>query len=91
MTKWNQLQHQADELSGEQIGRDVWSLSEDPRFPSLLALIDDVRTTRLAVGSGVQSSSDHGTLAHCMGGVDAIDELERRLQSMVEPPPEEKS
>jgi hypothetical protein len=89
MTKWNQLRHQADEKSGEEIERDMWSLSEDPRFPSLLALLADVRSTRLTQGSGVASANDHGVLAHCLGSVDAIDELEARLKIMVEPPPKE--
>lgn len=90
MSKWTELRQQADALSGAEIERNVWSLGADPRFPSLLALIADVRTTRLLHGSGVTTASDHGVLAHCMGAVDAIDELERRLQTMLEPPAEEK-
>lgn len=91
MTKWTGLRQQADVLNGQEIERNVWSLAEDPRFPSLLALLADVRVTRLAFGSGISSASDHGALAHCMGAVDAIDELERRLQSMIEPPEKEES
>lgn len=91
MSKWTELRQAADVLSGQEIERNVWSLSEDPRFPSLLALLADVRVTRLQLGSGISSASDHGQLAHCMGGVDAIDEVERRLQMMVEPAKEEKT
>lgn len=88
--KWNDVRLAAAQLSGERIERDVWSLSEDPRFPAIVALIEDARFTRLAQGSSVTAASDHGTLAHCMGAVDVIDELERRLQTMIEPPAEEK-
>lgn len=91
MDKWKQLRRTADTMSGPEIERNIWSISEDPRFPAVIALLTDVRFTRLANGSGVAAASDHGLLAHCMGGVEAIDELERRMQGMVELPAEEKA
>lgn len=73
-------------MPGEQIERDVWSLSEDPRFAAVVAVINDVRFARLAGGTNPASASDHGVLAHHMGAVDALDELSRRLEGMIEPP-----
>ena len=89
MGKWTELRHKADGLAGEQMERDIWSMAEHPGMPALVALINDVRFARLAAGTSAAAASDHGTLAHCMGAVDAIDELERRLQSFIEPPPRE--
>lgn len=88
MSKWRNLQQAADLAVGPQIERDVWSLSEDPRFAAVLAVIKDVQFTRLAGGTNPASASDHGVLAHHMGAVDALDELMRRLEGMVEPPPD---
>jgi len=84
-TRWTQLRRLADSMSGAQIERDVWSLSEDARFPALLAVMDDVRKDRLTQGSAVNVAGDHGALAHCMGAIDAIDELQRRLEGMLTP------
>lgn len=84
--KWNELQLKAVQLSGETVQRDIWALADDPRFPAVIALLDDARTERLAQGSSVSAACDHGGLAHCMGAVDVIDEVKRRLQGMIEPP-----
>ena len=88
MSKWTQIQQAADQMAGQQIERDVWSLSDDPRFAAVIALINDVRFNRLTGGTNPATASDHGVLAHHMGAVDALDELERRLQSMTEAPAE---
>jgi len=85
--KWRTLRARADALPGAQVERDIWSLSDDPRFPAVVALLADVRYGRLVQGSSVTTAGDHGTMAHCMGAVDAIDEVERRLQAMLEPMP----
>ena len=89
MSKWTQLQHAADLLPGEKIPRDIWALGEHPSMPALLALLNDVRFARMAQGASGATAADHGILAHCMGAVDAIDEIQRRLESMIEPPPAE--
>lgn len=78
------LQTAADQLRGENVSRDIWALANDPRFPAVLALLDDVRKTRLAQGSAVDAAGNHGILAHSMGAVDAVDEIKLRIQTMIE-------
>lgn len=89
MTKWNKLQSDAALLTGPRIEQDIWSLSDDPRFPAVLALLDDARKVRLKQGCGPDAADHHGTIAHAMGAVDVLDEIELRLQTMIEPPPKE--
>jgi len=84
------LQMAADQLPGEHVARDIWALASDPRFPAVVALLDDVRKTRLAQGCGAAESNNHGVLAHAMGSVDAVDEIKARIQTLIEPPAEEK-
>lgn len=62
---------------------DLAMLLMDPRFGEVHELIKSVREELVAHMSNPSVSEHHGLLAHDAGGVDALDQLIKRMEQAV--------
>lgn len=63
---------------------DLAMLLMDPRFLEVKELIKSVREELIAHMSDPSTSEHHGILAHDAGGVDALDQLAKRMDQVIE-------
>jgi|TARA_Y100000310_G_scaffold89792_2_gene86887 hypothetical protein len=63
---------------------DLAMLIMDPRFSEVHELIKSVREELIIHMSSPSASEHHGLLAHDAGGIDALDQLVKRMEQVVE-------
>jgi hypothetical protein len=62
---------------------DLAILIMDPRFKEVHELITSVREELIVHMSNPSTSEHHGLLAHDAGGIDALDQLGKRMEQVV--------
>jgi hypothetical protein len=63
---------------------DLKTLITDPRFEAMRNLLDEVKEELVSHVSHQATAQDHGSLAHSAGGVDCINQINGRLQAIVD-------
>jgi|TARA_R100001530_G_scaffold11670_2_gene11179 hypothetical protein len=63
---------------------DLAMLLLDPRFSAVHELINSVREELIMHMSDPAASEHHGLLAHDAGGIDALDQLRKRMEQVIE-------
>lgn len=63
---------------------DLAMILMDPRFSEVRGLINNVREELIVHMSNPSTSEHHGTLAHDAGGIDALDQLTKRMDQILE-------
>jgi len=63
---------------------DLKTLITDPRFAAMRNLLDEIKEELVTHVSHQATAQDHGSLAHSAGGVDCINQINGRLQAIVD-------
>ncbi len=83
---YNELQSQANRLTGEQIAAQMRSLAASPHFPALIAWLDRYGDDWAATMTNQALAKDHGKLAHAAGSTYALNLLRQSLRTLVDKP-----
>lgn len=59
------------------------SLAADPRFASVVGLIDELRESYVTAGSKQSMAEFHGCLAHCMGSIEGLRMVLQQLKGVM--------
>lgn len=78
------LQAAARAMGQKEIEQALFSLADDPRFPAVLALMQQHRESYIVSGTQQSFANHHGPLAHNNGSIFALDTLRDAIRARVE-------
>lgn len=84
--KYAELLEIARRLSPEERTANLRGLVLDPRFAAVIALIESLREAFVQSGSAQKMAPHHGSLAHCMGSIHALEYLAGQIKQISDAP-----
>ena len=85
--KYSELIRAGREMTAEGKATNLRSLATDPRFPAVVALIEDARVEFTKAFADQKIAAYHGPLAHTAGSLYALDYLEGLLRQQADAKP----
>ncbi len=84
---WTEAKTAAAGMTAEEMNTALLALAGDPRFPALLALIEQLRRDTIACGCQPVAAAEPGKQSHAWGGVYILELLDAELLQRCFPKP----